>query len=358
MKYLYLFLFTIYFPIIPVSLPAQPGTPLWYMVNALGSLSNALSTKVDAAEQTYRDITSCVVLSSITPPATIQQSGNYCLSSNSAGTITIDADNVTLDLNGHSLQGSVQVNAGRQQITINNGIIHNGGPGIHLVGTALQPIKDVNIQALLIHNCTNALLADHTQGLTVSNNQLFNNTTIGIGCSTCTQVTIATNTISGSQTGISFIENTHSTIKKTQVMQATINGISIDANSSCVTINACNIINSGGNGYRLLGENITLVNCLASGSTNGFTASGGNLIVLTQCQAKNNTNGFSCTNNFGYVNECTAISNNTGFLDSGSSVSYRSNLAAYNTTNYNPGATFSPTSTTSATNYWQNITIS
>ncbi len=78
-------------------------------------------------------------------PFTISSSGSYFLTSNlkglsgSAG-IIIDADNVTLDLNGFSLVGvagsldGIRASGNRRNITVKNGMIHDwGGWGVSLL---------------------------------------------------------------------------------------------------------------------------------------------------------------------------------------------------------------------------------
>ena len=86
-------------------------------------------------------------------PITINESGSYVLTSNltvktgNINAITINADNVTLDLNGHSIYGpetGVGIYASyRYNITIKNGVVRGFYKGIYLYKGAGHRIEGI-----------------------------------------------------------------------------------------------------------------------------------------------------------------------------------------------------------------------
>ncbi len=83
------------------------------------TLLGAIASKVDIP------CPSCV-LSPISAPGTINTPGSYCLANNISGTITIAADNVTLDLNNHTIDsGNIGIEITGNNATVINGTVQN-----------------------------------------------------------------------------------------------------------------------------------------------------------------------------------------------------------------------------------------
>jgi hypothetical protein len=113
-------------------------------------------------------------------PLVIKQPGSYILATNlkvmsSTGTaISIDADNVTVDLNGFAISGpgkdvgeSYGVTTGRNNVTVRNGSVRDfSGGGVHLNGSNNR-VENVKIQ-----NTTHAIFVG--QSSVVTRCQIYN----------------------------------------------------------------------------------------------------------------------------------------------------------------------------------------
>lgn len=113
---------------------------------------------------------------------TIKHPGNYCLTKNIRGTITIASDNVTLDLNGFEIdaQGAANgiVATGHANLIIKNGtIIHASTAGLALIASENVVISQVNfiynsdislsVQAQEISACPDFAIVNPSQGILV-----------------------------------------------------------------------------------------------------------------------------------------------------------------------------------------------
>lgn len=106
----------------------------------------------------------------ISAPTTITQSGPYCLSRSIAGTITIAADNVTLDLNSYEINANgsdyALVIQDATNVTVFNGSITGAQEaGIFIDPSAFVTIHDISI----LDNVTYGIDAQNVNGLTLKN---------------------------------------------------------------------------------------------------------------------------------------------------------------------------------------------
>lgn len=130
----------------------------------------------------------CTVISAV--PYTISSSAVYCLTTNrstsitSGSAITINADNVVLDLNGHVLDGSLGGGGtqatgisvvDRKSVTIKNGTVKGFSVGISLarVSSDVSPhghiVEDMRIE----RNTAAGLRVTSAAGCTIRNNQIL-----------------------------------------------------------------------------------------------------------------------------------------------------------------------------------------
>lgn len=345
---------------------------------------------------------------------TISEPGSYFLRNDLNGTITITADNVTLDLNDFSVTGSIIV-SNCQDVTIQNGKIVASGLD---ACTLLDTTTNVCMQNVRLIGGQNGILATNSNtNLVVSSCQFLDYTGSGIECqaihtlrvqdcyfhSTQGAVGILTATsenieIANTQfilenvgtyaTGCWFDSSTNIVVRGCtfQTMaDTTSTGINCET-CDTVLIEKCSV-NTLDSGFNLYGfvlgscQNSTLRECQALGtgagtgfyttdnSTNitgdrcvaqnwdtGFFIEETNKITLERCIAEANTNGFnfSITSTRGLVQECIAQGNGTGFNDganTASAITYAANIARNNTTDYSPtGAPFNPVSLASIPN--------
>lgn len=123
------------------------------------TLLEAIASKVDIP------CPSCVI-TPISAPGTISAPGSYCLANNITGAITITADDVTLDLNNHTIDsGSIGIEITGNNATILNGTIQNMSEcGIRIAGASnsiLTAIDVVNTPTgYVLQNSSSSLITD------------------------------------------------------------------------------------------------------------------------------------------------------------------------------------------------------
>ena len=118
-------------------------------------------------------------------PYTITVAGDYVLGSNlnssqtSGVLITINAGNVTLDLQGHYLSGPVSgtnnvdgiIAQERANVTIRNGTVAHCHYGINLEGNGGSTTNNLNhiLDSLRVSHCDDGIILDYAPGSTVTN---------------------------------------------------------------------------------------------------------------------------------------------------------------------------------------------
>jgi hypothetical protein len=243
---------------------------------------------------------------------TINTSGSYFLYQNT-GAITISADEVTLDLNGFTVNGTITINANRVTvkndkvdgtITFTDGTQNNRTEKVDLTGTITGGTSGSPIINVIINNCqiTGSIGTVFTaQGASITNNYIKGNITLGTGS---TNVTINNCHVLGSMI------TTAGTVTDTTITNCSIDSGSITLNSGATQteINTCqfssgnisltsvtqtNIYNCQINNGRFSANNssyLYLKNCclnVPNGNT-GVTIQGAcNNVVLINCKALN-----------------------------------------------------------------------
>lgn len=203
-------------------------------------------------------------------PFNITQPGSYVLISNLTGVsgqhgITINAENVTLDLNGFTLAGvsgsmtGIRVSTPHDNLIVRNGVISGwGGPGLQAAGAT-----GVRVQGVIAH-------ANANQGIWVGDNSIV------------ADCRAAQNGMAGFQIG--------------------------DGG----TARNCVAVSNSGPGFTCL--NSLIVNCVADGnSTSGILVLDAS--TITHCVAvRNGGYGINATSSV-TVTDCTASSNGGGGID-------------------------------------------
>ncbi len=243
-------------------------------------------------------------------PFTINTAGNYCVVENlttpigiPSPLITINSNNVVLDLNNQLLSGgglranAILVNA------FNNVIVQNGSLR-QFTGNALQ--INQNAQNLQINNiiaiannvgfsATGILRSSFKNCVALLNVQagFFITNGIGINVQNCIFQHCYSFGNSGIGTGQGFVFNgcVNCFLPNCIAYSNAINGF---AQTNCQHMIYQNCISSGNAqfGFSILSNNTTLQNCFAD--NNGLTGFRlqGNQIRVSQCQAEDNQNGF------------------------------------------------------------------
>lgn len=173
-------------------------------------------------------------------PITINESGSYVLTSNlivaTGNAININADNVTLDLNGHGIygpgtgtgKGISAVN--RYNITIKNGIVRGFYFGIYLVNNADHKGAGHRIEGIQASNNGNkGIYADHG---TVTNCTANENGNDGIYASR--SVVKGCNVRNNTEYGISMGTNYHNYIYRNVASGNSTGQIYCPSGNTCV----------------------------------------------------------------------------------------------------------------------------
>lgn len=155
---------------------------------------------------------SCESLS-ISAPTTIISPGSYCLANNITGTITINANDVVIDLNDCTIFNGQIIVLGRNNVCIRNGALENAGVGP---------------TAISIMNCSNVILK----------NLIIINPNDGIQCGQVTNLLMKDIIITGAQNnGIDIINSsTALRFEDFEIINTSSNAIYINANVQDITL--------------------------------------------------------------------------------------------------------------------------
>lgn len=338
-------------------------------------------------------------------PLTISASGTYCLSENVSTVtpnraITIDADDVTINLNNFSVSGGtnvIETTTGHRNITIRNGLIQNATPTVttngyglfvnnatsvvvqdvtfanNLVGALFSDSRLINMSTcnftqnigagLVFNESINAKISDvlvHDNAFT-SNFELPGGGPIASNAcliESSTSFTLvnsifSNNNRTGGAWNVVYVDNSRMCNFDSCYANSnlgTADGFVFDSSSDCICLNCSG--NNNRSGFVVNGSSaITLNNCTGQNNTNdGIFFNGGINCCVQECTAKNNTQrGFALSANSdnNFIRNCAALSNNVGFFKSGDSATiFFGNYAQNNTTfNYNGSTNFIPTFT-------------
>ena len=109
----------------------------------------------------------------ISGATTISAAGSYCLTSTIDGAIIIDADDVTLDLNGYTVE-QIEITSNKNHISIANGFVDAQGLDGILVN---QGASDITIEQVQVSNALRGIYFDNVDNAKVHNCTLSFNTT-------------------------------------------------------------------------------------------------------------------------------------------------------------------------------------
>jgi len=331
------------------------------MANALGIIEQTIESKLCLIEDTVSQFDIPCALASIANATSISLKGPYCLTHSINGTITINADDVYLDLNGYRVNGNIVIQPGQKNIVIRNGFISNGksDTGICIEGTVMATIENVLIENIALDACTTGISALETVGLTIQSVHI-DDCSMGITATDSSGIVISNTSIQNQENAI--VLNTCSDVAIDACTASMItNDIFSITDGACIILNQCQAyMSTSGNGFSLEGNRISCQNCIALHCVSGFSSinTGVRGLNISNSLAQNNTIGFDMVNTkTGVIKENVALNNTVGFSDASTGVVYLANSAIGNGMNYSTaGIPFSPVSALTATSYWQNIT--
>ncbi len=199
--------------------------------------------------------------------------GFYALSNDINGGISIDSDNVYLNLNGYRIhvtgQGSpvvgVNLATGKHDITVKNGTIGPDNQVPDTLGIQLNNNSNVTIESCKLVNNAQGMVLNNANKVFVRNCKALNSTVNGVALQGCSGVRVA-NTIAAGTRGNSSVNG---------FLVANGQHNSIDGCTAQDTVTDGTSTGSYAAGFQFAGiENkSTLQNCLTQGS---YAATGGN----------------------------------------------------------------------------------
>ncbi len=254
-----------------------------FQINFIGTLTALASIGAN---------TTCTTVCGSIPiiaPVVIDVSGVYCLSNDIIGSIIINADNVTLDLNNHTINGlgvgvGVQVNAGSNRM-VKNGRIVNFATGILIDGNS-----DTQLNDIIINGYSSAGVQANNSGTIYIDSLLMNGTltSVGLVCTgTNNAYLVERVTVDGGTSGFIFANIADSVIQECQFTNGTTVGSAVGFAFQSGGANQCN--------------NCAVKNLSGDVSANGFFIDDSSSIILTNCIVQNiissagNADGFMCT---------------------------------------------------------------
>jgi hypothetical protein len=255
----------------------------------------------------------------------INQSGRVCLEGNvveSGDVVIINASNVYLDLNGHSVSGGTKgivVNSGLSNITIVNGRISDCSRGISIndncsfialqdleiercanraievLGTVGNVVINLTIDAVSIENCCTSLVADYVISLTFVQDTSIHDTRIlknGSGLSAALCMLLCEQSSKSSLDGLNISCNTGALFEGIRVSDSVgivISGCFIQSNTASASFAGIRFSGGATNSGHLCKACVVANNSSVSGPLAGYELLAlATRITCSNCIAFNN----------------------------------------------------------------------
>ncbi len=306
--------------------------------------------------------------------AALAGAGNYFLSQDVAGPVTISGSNITLNLNGHQIGGlTIGSNSDLSNIRVSNGIISDTVS----IGTLLGPdTNNVHLTDLVVHNATgngidilsasevfiSRVLVTGAAGDGIStgnfNRRIFITDSAftacgrrGIDIRTGAAEVIVRDTQSyNNMENGAFVTPTAQRIyfirfiaseNSLDGINGTVNPEALDTNFACID---CIFENNGRDGINPTRTRFILKGCVAENNgQDGFTSDRALEGIMTQCVALNNVrNGLQ--DNDGGLTNCR-YTNNYAYNNTGGNYDPSGDVAPFRVLEYN----------NDSAQYWRNI---
>lgn len=230
-------------------------------------------------------------INSATPQIT--QSGTYCLAESVVGDLVIDADNVTINMNGFTITANMYGIRSTMHTNINilgNGVVENA----MVAGIALTDCTDITIQGMRILGNSTGLLLTNVDGLLLNANDLRGSSLISLH----------------------MIGTKNGRVNSCLITDG-IQGITIDSTSADLTFQNVQVSNSMNSNWSIGGTNCRFTECFGNSGLTGFSFDGTALDCLCEWSSAslNSSNGFVVTGTKVIVSECQSLQNSgSGFV--------------------------------------------
>jgi hypothetical protein len=295
-------------------------------------------------------------------PFTINTSGSYYLTANLTGAlgqdgITVNADDVTIDLNGFTMTGAAgQVSAVKSAQHTNLTVRNGGIKGWAASGLTLLLCNQTTIDSLSIRNCPNlAVFTGHNA--TVRSCAVFNSGSITIGDGGIVESCGMTDVTGGINTGNGAV------VRGCAVRNCTDGGGAIYTTDGS-TVTDCTVTGGSTPGINVANGS-TVTGCTVRGTSSTGFLIGGMCTVTNNTSTGNNpaSAGFEINGSGNRIDGNLSVGNGYGFRSTWSDNLIVRNAARANTSgNYALGGTnesaqiiTSPGANFVATNPWANF---
>lgn len=285
--------------------------------NAL--MTSVIDTTVSGFDVITTQLDSLVACGStpITAATTISTPGNYCLDQDITGNITIASSDVTLDLNGHTLVGSIIINTGLSRVEVTNGFIAPTGTiagisiaeGCDIISLTALSIDGINASFVQAGLEVIGTVPDQITNLYVSDVIVQNSSAFGIFLLECSPAVIVNSAAyANSDTGL-LVSNFASPITIQNCVSAhnAGNGFDLGSGSSVLYIDGCTAFSNDSDGFELE-SNVSVSNCFSFENAGaGYAIVGGDGLITGCVAMENGGPGFNADdypsgNNFRYTN--------------------------------------------------------
>ena len=283
------------------------GTPVWNIAAETGIIASAIEGTQTRIQQS--DLSGGTY--------TISSPGRYAVVENltapaGATTINITADDVYLDLNGFTIDGSggganvINAAAGTSNLYIGNGVIKNAPSiAVNIRANTTNVILE-NIQALSSSAGVGFQIQD-TNTCVLTNCATANNALAGISLNTAENVIIK-NFSSDSDTavGISLVDSNNVEIEEVTIFASGTNGVSFSGTTSIVSLDNFEIFQPGSNGISIANNvnNISVKNgVIINPASNAINCAGDNTLI----QIEHVTASDAGLNGYAFGSQCFNI---------------------------------------------------
>jgi len=314
------------------SLPANISfSPYNFTASYPGMEAATRSIDLNASQTAELTLLSCGT--NLTENRTLSGNLSFASGPPSPGCILIDADDVAIDCNGHSIVGNntpgtngVMAN-GRNNITIRNCVIHGFGAGIAISGSGAVAENNTLYNNAVGLNATNAIAS------TISSNSAFNNTD-GIMLNSTNNTAILGNTANNNTNGVVLAFSNENIIQRNTASSNSYYGFLL-INSTNNTLANNTAQNNALDGFYLTPPSLNLLaDNTASGNRDGFSLnSTGDESLIGNDALQNARHGFLVFNSTGINLTDNAASGNGGngfMVENSSGVLMASNDALNN----------------------------
>ena len=160
---------------------------------------------------------------------TISTAGSYCLA-NDVSSLTINASQVNVDLNGYKVSNGITINSNFSAITIENGVVEGTTDGI----TVNAGASEITIQNVTVKNAIRGIHFESVDDATIDYVTLSQNTT-GLQLDSCTNITVnKSRALNNTQAGFELLNSSTCIVTECKALSTGIDNTNLFGDESNV----------------------------------------------------------------------------------------------------------------------------